>query len=116
VTDSPPLHYRPDIKAILDHLLPNAFPGVRASRAFGYPAYKVEGRIFAFVGGDGLSLKLGEAAVRRLSAQGGPYSIFEVGEGVVWKAWLSIDHADAAAYEDELQLFADSVEFVREGR
>jgi hypothetical protein len=116
VTESPPLHYRPEVKAFLDDLLPNAFPGVRASKAFGYPAYKVDGRIFAFVGGEGVSLKLGEPTVQRLSVPGTPYYQMVLDNGAVWKAWLNMDHADPEAYGDELQLFADSIEFVRGGR
>lgn len=45
------MNYRPAVKAVLDDLLPGAFPGVTISRAFGFPAYKIEGRIFAFTGG-----------------------------------------------------------------
>ena len=111
--DNPPSRYRPEVKTFLDNLLPNAFPGVRASKAFGYPAYKVEGRIFAFVGGEGVAIKLGEAAVQRLHAPGTPYIRLVIENGAVWKAWLSMDHLDPKSYADDLQLFADSIECVR---
>jgi hypothetical protein len=113
MTDAPPLNHRPEVKDLLDDLLPAAFPGVKVSRAFGYPAYKVDGRIFAFVGGEGIALKLGEAATRRLNEPGTPYTQFVLENGAVWKAWLNIDHADPASYEDDLQLFADSIALVR---
>lgn len=113
MTQRPPMTHRPEVKDFLDDLLPHAFPGVRVSKAFGYPAYKVEGRIFGFVGGDGVAIKLGEAAVQRLHAPGTPYVRLVIENGAAWKAWLSINHLDPEAFTDDLQLFADSIECVR---
>jgi hypothetical protein len=113
--ETPPLNHRPEVKVFLDDMLPAAFPGVRISRAFGYPAYKIDSRIFAFVCGAGIALKVGEATARRLSAPGTPYSQFVLDNGAVWRAWLNIDRADPAAYEEDLQLFADSIARIRGG-
>lgn len=113
MADTPTGDYRPEIRDFLDDMLINAFPGVTSSKAFGYPAYKIGGRIFAFVGGQGIALKLGAVAVRRLVQPGTPYSQFTLENGTVWKDWLSIDHDDPTAYEDDLQLFADSIARVR---
>ena len=113
MTHTPPMNHRPEVKAFLDDLLPNALPGVTISRAFGYPAYKIDGRIFAFVGGEGISIKLGASAVDRLHAPGTPYTRMVIENGAVWKDWLSIDHPDPVGYEDDLQLFADSIDYTR---
>jgi hypothetical protein len=44
-------------KDMMDGLL-LGMPGVKGSKAFGYPAYKVNGKVFAFVGSQGVSIKL----------------------------------------------------------
>jgi hypothetical protein len=51
------INYREDIQAALDRFL-IGIPGVKGGKAFGYPAYKVNGKIFCFVGGTGVSIKL----------------------------------------------------------
>jgi hypothetical protein len=46
------LHYRDEVRAALDDLV-LGIPGVKGGQAFSYPAYKVNGKVFAFVGGAG---------------------------------------------------------------
>jgi len=103
--------HRADHKAFLDDLL-GVIPGVKISRAFGYPVYKVNGRIFCFVGGDGVSIKLPEARVKALIAERPGWSQLEVSEGTVWREWLSIDHADVVRLADDLPLFEESISYV----
>lgn len=103
--------YDPAIKDMMDNLL-LAIPGVTGGKAFGYPAYRVAGRMFAFVGGPGIALKLPAARVQAMVALGGPYHAFQPVEGTVWREWLSIDHADPQAYHAELALMEESAAFV----
>ena len=105
--------HNPAIKSLLDDLL-LGIPGVTVGKAFGFPAYKVSGKVFAFVGGEGMGLKLPVERVGELVARGALYSPFEPVAGTVWKAWVSIDHPDANAYRDHLTLFEESVAFVAE--
>lgn len=97
-------------KARLDELL-LVMPGVKASKAFGYPAYKVNGKIFAFVGSRGFAIKLPTQRVESL-LDGKIFKPFEVGDGAVWKQWLSIQHEHLDDYENDMALFEESVEFV----
>ncbi|MBZ0279096.1 MAG: MmcQ/YjbR family DNA-binding protein [Anaerolineae bacterium] len=106
--------YQADVKAMMDEMV-LGMPGVKGGKAFGYPAYKVAGKVFAFVGGKGISLKLPEARVQELIAGAGDIKPFEVADGIVWKAWVSIEHADAAAYEQDVALIEESVGFVAGG-
>lgn len=103
--------YNPRIKDMLDSLL-IGMPGVKASKAFGYPAYKVNGKIFAFVGGAGIAIKLPRTRVQELVAAHAEMKPFEVAEGIVWREWLSIDRDEPADYERDMDLFEESVQFV----
>ena len=98
-------------KDILDSML-LGIPGVTGGKAFGYPAYRVKGMIFAFVGGSGVIIKLPEAQVRQLVAQGPPMHPAEVADGVVWREWVSIQREESAAYEQDMPLFEDALQFV----
>jgi hypothetical protein len=103
--------FRADHKAKLDELvLP--MPGVKGSKAFGYPAYKVNGKIFAFVGGDGAAIKLPASRVQNLIGTHPDYKVFEVTTGVFWKEWLAIDHSESADFEDDVHLFEEALVYV----
>jgi hypothetical protein len=103
--------FRADHKAKLDELvLP--MPGVKGSKAFGYPAYKVNGKIFAFVGGNGATIKLPAARVQELIGTHPAYKVFEVTTGVFWKEWLAIDHSNSNDFDDDVQLLEESLVYV----
>ena len=104
-------NYRDDHKATMDALLLE-MPGVKGGKAFGYPAYKVNGKVFCFVGGEGIGIKLSKERVAELVAQGAPYRPFEPVAGTVWKAWLSIDRADSDAYREDLPLLEEAMQTV----
>jgi hypothetical protein len=89
-----------------------AIPNVKASKAFGYPSYKIAGKVFAFVGGKGMSLKLTEARVAALLPTQSYYRIFEPAEGLKWKAWLTIEPDDPAIYHELESLFIEAIEGV----
>ncbi len=104
-------NYREDHKAAMDDLL-LPLPGVKGGKSWGYPSYKVNGKIFAFVGGNGIAIKLPLLRVKGLADEGGAYKIFEVTDGVFWKEWLSIDRAVSADYEQDLELLEESHQYV----
>lgn len=107
--------YRTDVLALLNEVM-GQMPGVRASSAFGFPCLKVDGRIFCFVGGDGIALKLTERRVRQLIDVDDVYRIFEPIYGTIWKAWLSIERAIADDYLQDIELFEESMRIVSAGR
>jgi hypothetical protein len=104
-------NYDLDKKAIMDGLL-LGMPGVKGSKAFGYPAYKVNGKVFAFVGSHGIAIKLPLARVQDLIATNEGMKPFEVGEGVVWREWVSIDRPQSDDYAQDIDLFEESMLFV----
>ncbi len=98
-------------KSVMDGLL-IGMPGVKGSKAFGYPAYKVNGKVFAFVGGNGVAIKLPAARVQELIAAHDAMKPFEVADGIVWREWVSIDRPQSDDYAQDIDLFEESVQFV----
>jgi len=105
--------HREEVKNTMDELL-LSIPGVSGGKAFGYPAYKVGRKVFCFVGGDGIAIKLPPDRVQALISNAN-MSIFEPNEGTQWQSWLSIDLKDPNAYADHRGLYEESVQFVGEG-
>jgi hypothetical protein len=105
--------FRADIKAVLDDML-TPVPGVKASRAFGYPAYKINGRIFAFVGDGGIIFKLSPQRAEALRAEP-PFTPFRTTPGgKPWTGWVSLDLEDAQEYQAFFDLLMESLTFVGE--
>jgi hypothetical protein len=104
--------FKPAIKEMMDGLLLSRL-GVKGGKMFGYPAYKVNGKAFAFVGGEGIAIKLPEQRVQALVASGAPFAPFEPVPGQVWREWVSIDHPDdPAGYQQHDALYDESIAFV----
>jgi hypothetical protein len=106
--------YREEVKTVMDELL-LPIPGVRGGQAFGYPAYKVKGKVFVFVGGAGIAVKLPPERVAALLSEEEAAHPFEPVEGRIWKAWVSLDRADPAAYAADQALFEESIEYILNG-
>lgn len=107
----PALHYRPELKRLLDDVL--NMPSVSAGTAFGYPCYRVFGRVFAFVGWGGLALKLPaeQIEVLRHDARFRP---FEPRPGLVWREWLAVEPVSPEECLAMLPLLNDSIAYVIE--
>lgn len=103
--------YREDVKDFLDELL-LAIPGVKGGKAFGFPAYKIGGKIFLFVGGDGVSLKVPRERVSELLDSDEAITQFSPADGYVWKEWVNITCENPDEYAGYLDLFEESVSYV----
>jgi hypothetical protein len=103
----------PAVKDTFESLV-KGMPGVKAGKAFGYPAYKVNGKVFAFVG-TGISIKLPAARVQELIASNPQMKVFEVADRVVWREWVSIQRPKPDDYAQDMDLFEESVLFVAGG-
>lgn len=104
-------NHNPEIKAALDKMLLR-IPGVQGSKAFGYPAYKINGKVFAFVGGTGVSAKLPQARVRELIEAGGALRPFEVTGGVIWKEWVFLELETPERLRNYSALFDEAIQHV----
>ena len=102
-------------KAQIDALLLN-LPGVTARKINGLDAYFVSDKMFACISGDGIGLRLPVAIATELQFSRDNIVSFQPGGMASTREWIQIDRAEAADYEKDLQLFRDSIDFVKAGR
>lgn len=102
-------------KAQIDAVLLK-LPGVSARKISGLDAYFVNDKMFACISGDGVGLRVPAATAIELQFSMGNVVPFQPGGMASSKEWIQIDRADAADYEQDLELFRASLEFVKDAR
>ncbi|HVC10053.1 MAG TPA: hypothetical protein VNE59_00305 [Burkholderiales bacterium] len=110
-SDTPKSNRKAQIDALLLQL-----PGVSARKINGLDAYFVSDRMFACISGEGIGLRLPVATATELQFSRDNIVPFQPGGMASTREWIQIDRADAADYEKDLQLFRDSLEFVKAAR
>jgi hypothetical protein len=112
VSTGPPA---PSRKAQIDALLLK-LPGVSARTLNGLDAYFVSDRMFACISGGGIGLRLPAAIATELQFSRDNVVLFQPRGMASSREWIQIDRAEAADYEQDLELFRASLEFVKAGR
>ena len=92
-----------------------ALPGVSSRKIKGLHAYFVSDRMFACISGNGVGLRLPVAVARELHFSRDNVVPFQPAGLAATKEWIQIDRADAADYAKDLDLFRQSLEFVKGG-
>ncbi|HSU77491.1 MAG TPA: hypothetical protein VLI89_10485 [Burkholderiales bacterium] len=90
-------------------------PGVSTRKIKGLHAYFVADRMFACISGGGVGLRLSTAVARELHFSRSDVVPFQPAGLPATKEWIQIDRADAADYEKDLDVFRQSLEFVKGG-
>jgi hypothetical protein len=90
-------------------------PGASTRKLKGLHAYFVSDRMFACISGNGVGLRLPAAVARELHFSRDNVVPFQPAGLPATKEWIQIDRADAADYEKDLELFRQSLEFVKGG-
>ena len=104
-----------DRKARIDAVLLK-LPGASAKKIGGMDAYVVGDRMFACISGKGVGLRLPVAVATELQFSRGNVGPFQPGGVTSTREWVQIDRADPSEYEQDLELFQASVDFVKGGR
>lgn len=104
----------PGRKAQIDALLLK-LPGVTAKKIGGLDAYFVNDRMFACISGNGVGLRLPVATARELQFSRANVVPFQPAGMPATREWIQIDRADAAEYEQDLELFRAALDFVKGG-
>ena len=102
-------------KALIDALLLQ-LPGVSARKISDLDAYFVSDKMFACISGDGVGLRLPAAVATELQFSRSDVVAFQPRGMTSTREWIQIDRADAADYEQDLELFQASLEFVKGAR
>ena len=100
----------PEHKVVLDALL-SEFPEVRSGKMFGYPAYYVNGRLFACLYDTGVGMKVPEKLARELLQKGKAVPFQPLGKARM-REWIQIDHERSGDYRKNSGVFRESVAFV----
>ena len=110
-TEPPKSSRKEQIDALLLKL-----PGVSARKINGLDAYFVSDKMFACISGGGVGLRLPAATATELHFSRDNIVPFQPGGTASSREWIQINRAEAAEYEKDLELFRDSIEFVKGGR
>jgi hypothetical protein len=110
-TDTPESSRKAQIDALLLKL-----PGVSARKINGLDAYFVSDKMFACISGRGVGLRLPAATAAELQFSRDNVVPFQPAGMASSREWIQIDRAEAAEYENDLQLFQASLEFVKGAR
>lgn len=102
-------------KAQIDAVLLK-LPGVSARKLNGLDAYFVSDKMFACISGKGLGIRLPAAVATELQFSRNDIEPFQPGGTVSTREWIQIDRTDAAQYDQDLELFKASIDFVKTGR
>ncbi len=106
---------KPSRKAQIDALLLK-LPGVSARKINNLDAFFVSDKMFACISGNGVGLRLPAATASELQFSRSNVVPFQPGGMASTREWIQIDRDDAADYEQDLELFRTSLEFVKGGR
>ncbi len=106
---------KPSRKAQIDAVLLK-FPGVSARKISDLDAYFVNDKMFACISGNGVGLRVPAAAAIELQFSRSNVVPFQPRGMASSREWIQIDRADAADYENDIELFRDSLEFVKGAR
>jgi hypothetical protein len=88
-------------------------PGVVAKQISRLDAYFVNDRMFACISGEGIALRLSVAQATELQFSRDNVVPFQPPGVSSTREWIQINRADAAEYEKDLELFQQSIEFVK---
>jgi len=110
-SDTPEASRKAQLDAILLKL-----PGASARKINGLDAYFVSDKMFACISGDGVGLRLPAATATELRFSRDNVVPFQPAGLASSREWIQIDRANAADYEQDLELFRASLEFVKAAR
>jgi hypothetical protein len=103
---------QPSRKSQIDAVL-KQIPGVATKKIGGLDAYLVNDRMFACINGNGVGLRLPVKTARELQFSRENVTSFQPRGVPSTQEWIQIDREDASEYEQDLELFRASVDFVK---
>ena len=99
----PKMSYDPEVKEVLDSMLLDNVE-VEPGKAFGLPAYYINGKMFAAVYEDGATIKVPEETAAELLERDGMHE-FRPMDKHVMKNWVLIRRESPEDYREDKELF-----------
>ena len=103
------------LKPALDALL-LALPGVEARTVHGLAAYFVADKMFACISDNGVGVRFPAPRATELQFSRDHVSAFQPRGLPATREWVQLNRADPADYAKDLELFQESIAFVKKGR
>jgi len=102
--------FDPDHKEVIDPIL-LSMPGVSPGKMFGYPAYYVNGKMFACLYEKGIGIKVPEELANDLIGKEGITPFVPLGRKRM-REWVQIDRSNSDDYIKDQWIFERSVSYV----
>ena len=99
-------NFNPEHEKVL-HAMLEGVPGAKPGKMFGYPAYKVNGKLAVGLYDTGIVAKVGPKRAKELVGQSG-IEVFEPMAGRAWKDWILM----TGNFEKHRALFEEAVQYV----
>ena len=103
------------LKPPLDALL-LALPGVEARTVHGLDAYFVADKMFACISDNGVGVRIPAQRATELQFSRDHVTAFQPRGLPATREWVQVNRADPADYAKDLELFRESIAFVKKGR
>jgi hypothetical protein len=98
--------YNPEHETVLHNMM-NGVGGVEAGKMFGFPAYKVNGKLAVGLRGVGIIAKVGKTRAEELIGQPG-IGLFEPRPGQVWRDYVLMTNN----FDQHRAVFEEAVRYV----
>ena len=100
--------FNPEHEKVLHAMLKDV-PAAKVSKMFGYPAYKVNGKLAVGLYDSGIVAKVGATRAQKLIGKPG-IEVFEPMAGRAWKDWILL----TGSFDQHHALFEEAVRYVVE--
>lgn len=100
--------FNPEHEKVLHAMLKDV-PAAKVSKMFGYPAYKVNGKLAVDLFDSGIVAKVGPKRTKELIGKPG-IEVFEPMPGRAWKDWVLL----TGSFDQNHDLFEEAVQYVLE--
>ncbi len=102
--------FNPEHKEFLDGFLLPCYD-VQTKKMFGYPAYWINGKMFACLYEDGVGIKIPESLATELLEKSNIIH-FQPGNRSKMSEWIQINRKRSSDYEEDKGIFEASMKFV----
>jgi hypothetical protein len=99
-------------RAVLDAMLLK-IPGVEGADMSGLRAYFIKQKMFACISGEGVGIRLPVATCTEMTFARQDVAPFQPKGVTSTREWIQINHEDSNDYEKDLEVFQQSIEFVK---